>query len=76
MPKDLSYNSEGVEINAFFMILKISVSDFCFFYESIWSKFLFFHWLLLSLFLDGIKEKALKHQKRQQLFINSSTCDG
>ena len=55
----------GVEINAFFMILNISVSDLCFFYESLWSKFSL--GVIFSKCLDGInmiKEKAPKHQTR------------
>ena len=47
------------------MILKISVSDLCFFYESLWSKFYFFALaVIFSKFLDGIKEKAHKHHKK------------
>ena len=63
--KDLRNKSEGVEINPFLMILKISVSNLCFFYESLWSKFSFFSLaVIFSKFLDGIKEKAPKHQTR------------
>ena len=37
----------------------------CFFYESLWSKFSFFSLaVIFSKFLDGIKEKATKHQRR------------
>ena len=36
-----------------------------FFYESLWSKFSIFSLaVIFSKFVDGIKEKALKHQKR------------
>ena len=49
----------------FFMILKISLSDLCIFYESLWLKFSFFSLaVIFSKFLDGIKENAPKHQKR------------
>ena len=48
----------------FFVILKISVSDLCFFYESLLSKFSFFSLAVFSKFLNGIKKKAPKHQTR------------
>ena len=47
------------------MILNISVSDLCFFYESVWSKFSFFSLaVIFSNIWDGIKEKAPKYQTR------------
>ena len=43
----------------FFIILKISVSDLCFFYESHWANFSFLSMaVIFSKYLDGIKEKA------------------
>ena len=49
----------------FFMILKNSVSDLCFYYESLWSKFSFLSLaVIFSKFLDGIKENAPKRQTR------------
>ena len=45
-----------------------------FFYDSVWSKFSFFSGLFFSeILLDGIEEKAPKHQSKN-IFINSSTC--
>ena len=55
----------GSRNKCFFMILKISVSDICFFYESFWTNFSFFPLaVIFSKCLDGIKEKAPKHQTR------------
>ena len=54
----------------YFKILKIFKSSIrkmtsCFFYESLWSIFSFFSLaVIFSKFLDGIKEKAPKHQTR------------
>ena len=60
--KDLRSKSEVVEINVLFMILEISVSNLCLLYESHWSIFFFSLAVIFSKFLDGIKEKAHKHQ--------------
>ena len=69
MSKDLRNKSAGVEISAFFMILKIFVSNLCFFYDSLWSKFSFVSLAVIFLkFLDGIKEKTLSIKQGIILF--------